>query len=96
MNVLELVGFLAAFCTTISFLPQVIKVLKTRDTQSLSLGMYIFFVFGVLLWLMYGIAKQDWPIIAANAFTLVLANIILVIKVKNIAKDKQLDNSLND
>jgi MtN3 and saliva related transmembrane protein len=82
------IGFIAAFCTTMAFLPQLIKVLKTNDTKSLSLGMYSVFVFGVLLWLLYGIAKLDWPIIVANAFTLLFASIILIAKVRNMNNDK--------
>lgn len=88
MNLLDSVGFIAAFCTSMSFLPQAIKVLKTGDTASLSLGMYLIFVFGVSLWLIYGIAKQDWPIIFANIFTLLFATIILAIKVKNTYQHK--------
>ena len=49
----EVIGYLAAFCTTISFLPQAYLTLKTRDTESLSLGMYSTFTLGVLLWLLY-------------------------------------------
>jgi MtN3 and saliva related transmembrane protein len=88
MNLVDSIGFIAAFCTAISFLPQVVKVLKTGDTQSLSLGMYIIFVIGVSLWLVYGIAKQDWPITIANTVTLLFATIILVFKVKNTIKLK--------
>ncbi len=59
MSMLDFLGYVAAFCTTISFLPQAIKVIKTRDTESLSLAMYVIFTFGVGLWLAYGIAKAD-------------------------------------
>lgn len=83
MPVTEILGFSAAFCTTISFLPQVIKVLKTRDTSSLSLGMYIVFNIGVCLWLAYGIARSDLVIIIANVITLILAMSILCTKLYN-------------
>lgn len=83
MNISDFLGFTAAFCTTISFLPQAIKVIKTRDTASLSLAMYIIFTVGVGLWLAYGIAKLDKVIITANVITLMLALVILYTKVVN-------------
>lgn len=79
----DLLGFIAAFCTTVSFAPQVIKVLKTGDTESLSLSMYLFFTFGVLMWLIYGIQRGDIAVTIANALTLILAFIILVTKIRN-------------
>lgn len=88
MLVSETLGFIAAICTTLSFLPQVLKVLKTRDTKALSLSMYVVFVFGVSLWLVYGILKSDLPITVANSFTLLFACIILFVKVQNRKRDK--------
>lgn len=76
----ELVGFLAAFCTTISFIPQAVKVIRTRDTQSISLWMYIIFTFGVLCWLIYGILLGNRPMMIANSVTLILSGTILVMK----------------
>ena len=76
----QLIGPLAAILTTISFVPQVIQVLKTKNTEGISLGMYALFVSGVFLWLIHGIMIQDWPIIAANAVTFVLASIVLYTK----------------
>ncbi len=79
----ELIGYFAAFCTTVSFLPQAIKTIKTRDTHALSLMMYSLFTIGVLLWLYYGITINDLPIILANLITAVLAGIILFFKIRN-------------
>ena len=79
----DYIGFIAAFCTTLAFAPQLIKVLKSGDTASLSLLMYLVFTLGVLLWLVYGILREDTPIIVANAVTLVLATIILIKKIRN-------------
>jgi len=78
MNFFTFIGLAAAVCTTISFLPQAIKVIKTRDTKSLSLPMYIIFTIGVLLWLLYGLLVRDIPVIAANTITSVFSAIILV------------------
>ena len=65
----DLIGYVAASLTTASFLPQAILTLKTRDTESLSLGMYSLFTTGVLLWLIYGVYLSNLAILA----TLILA-----------------------
>ena len=84
MNIIpDLIGYMAATLTTVSFLPQAILTLKTRNTDSLSLGMYSLFTGGVLLWLIYGIYLANPAIIAANAVTFLLATIILSFKVYN-------------
>lgn len=80
----ELIGYLAATLTTLSFLPQAIMTIKTRDTGSLSLGMYGMFTLGVLMWLIYGLYLNNLAIIAANAVTLVLAASILLVKLQNL------------
>jgi MtN3 and saliva related transmembrane protein len=82
MNVVDQVGYLAAFCTTISFLPQAMKAIRYRDTKSLSLGMYSLLTLGVSLWLAYGILKNDYAIIAANSITVVLSLLILITKIR--------------
>ena len=78
----NIVGFIAATFTTFAFVPQVIKVWRTRSTADISLGMYSLFTLGVTLWLAYGILLDAWPIILANIVTLLLAGAVLVMKVK--------------
>lgn len=73
-------GYAAACCTTLSFLPQALLTLRTRDVSGISLGMYGAFTVGVALWLWYGWRLGEWPIIAANAVTLLLAATILATK----------------
>ena len=73
----ELTGYLAAALTTLAFVPQVRKALRTRDTRAISLGMYLMFSTGVALWLVYGVLIGAWPIILANGVTLVLAATVL-------------------
>lgn len=73
----EFTGYAAAALTTLSFVPQVIHTLRTRDTRAISLGMYALFSTGVALWLVYGITIGAWPVILANAVTLVLACTVL-------------------
>ncbi|ESS71489.1 MtN3/saliva-like transmembrane protein [Methyloglobulus morosus KoM1] len=77
----ELIGYAAGTLTTVSFFPQAIMTIKTRDTSSLSLGMYGLFTLGVLCWLIYGIYLVDYAIIISNAITLALAACILAFKV---------------
>jgi MtN3 and saliva related transmembrane protein len=83
MTPTEIIGALAATLTTIAFVPQVHKVLVHKDTHSLSLGMYVIFTTGVMLWGIYGYLRTDWLIITANAINTVLCMTILVIKVRN-------------
>lgn len=78
----ELIGALAAFFTTLAYLPQVVKVFRERDTRAISLGMYAFMCVGVALWLTYGILIMSWPVIACNGITLVLAIAVLSMKIK--------------
>ncbi len=82
MNLSDSIGSLAAFSTTVSFVPQVWKVWHTKHTKDISLAMYAFFTTGVALWLAYGILLSAWPIIIANGITLVLAGAVLVMKLK--------------
>ena len=80
--IINYVGFFAAFCTTISFLPQVIKVYKTKSTKDISLYMFLIFTIGTFCWLIYGIIESSLPIIIANTITLILSAIILLYKIK--------------
>ena len=81
-------GTAAAFLTTASFLPQVIKTLHTRDTGGISLIMYVAFVVGVALWFVYGLLLHEPPIWIGNAVTLVLSATVLTMKIINIAQGK--------
>lgn len=82
IEISEIIGSVAAFLTTIAFLPQVVHVMRTRDTRAISLWMYCIFTTGVALWLVYGLMIGSWPIIVGNIVTITLASIILVMKLK--------------
>jgi MtN3 and saliva related transmembrane protein len=82
MSGLTLLGLLAAACTTIAFVPQAVRTWRTRSTGDLSLHMYVLFVTGVALWLVYGVFLESLPLIAANGTTLVLAASILYVKLR--------------
>ncbi len=79
---MELLGFIAGFCTTLSLVPQVIKVIKTRQTRDISLGMYVLMVVGVFFWLLYGVSTRAVSVIVANSVTLVLSLIVLIYKLR--------------
>jgi len=75
-------GLIAGALTTVAFIPQVMKIWKSRHTADISLGMFSIFSVGVLLWLLYGIQLDALPIILSNGITLVLSLTILVFKLK--------------
>jgi MtN3 and saliva related transmembrane protein len=77
----ELIGYLAAGLTTIAFVPQAMKSWRTRDLAGVSLSMYTLFTLGLALWLAYGILLGSWPVILANAVTLLLAGVVLALKI---------------
>lgn len=82
MSKLRLLGLAAACCTTVAFVPQLVKTWKTRSTADISLSMFLVLVIGIILWLAYGMLLGDVPLIVANGITLVLAGIILVLKLR--------------
>lgn len=83
MNTTDLIGYFAAFLTTLAFVPQALHSWKTRDLSGISLPMYSMFSLGVFGWLIYGILITSWPIIVANSITLVLACAVLALKLKH-------------
>ncbi len=77
-----LIGNLAAICTTLSFFPQALKIIKTKETKNISLPTYLIFTVGVVFWAIYGVMLGEWPIIAANVVTFVPAFTIVIMKIK--------------
>jgi len=86
---IEIIGYCAAFLTTIAFLPQAIQSWRTRDLSGVSLGMYFLFTVGVGLWLIYGLIIEKWPLILANALTFALALSILILKLRHTSKHQK-------
>lgn len=79
---IEIVGLIAATLTTISFVPQVYKIWKTKSAEGVSLTMFLLFFTGVLLWLVYGVYLNSLAMIVANIVTAVLSIIIIYYKLK--------------
>ena len=77
MNLISIIGTIAAICSTVSFAPQAWKIIQTRETKDISTGMYLFTVTGFAAWTTYGILLGQWPLIASNAICLVLSGFIL-------------------
>lgn len=75
-------GTIAATLTTIAFIPQAVKVIRTRKTRDISLSMYLIFTAGVAFWFLYGVMLGSWPMILANIFTFIPAATILVLKIR--------------
>ena len=82
MNAIQVLGLVAGSLTTAAFLPQVVKTWKSRSAKDLSLGMFSLFCLGVAMWLVYGLAVNDIPVIAANLLTLLLASTLLFFKLR--------------
>lgn len=75
---IEIIGMSAAILTTLAFVPQVLKVIKLKKTDGLSLSTYIIFTLGVALWLVYGFFKNSISMVLGNGITLILSLIILL------------------
>jgi MtN3 and saliva related transmembrane protein len=82
MNIIVLFGYMAAVLTTVSFIPQAIKTIRTKNTEGISLIMYLMFSLGVFFWLIYGIYTNNLPVLLANGVTLCFALVILFYKIR--------------
>lgn len=81
-DTVTLIGMAAAFCTTLSFVPQVVHIIKSKNTDGISLYMYSIFTLGVALWVIYGVIRDDLPIYLANGLTLMLTLSVLGLTLK--------------
>lgn len=82
MDAVTWLGLAAGTLTTAAFFPQFFKVWKSRSTKDISLAMYIVICSGILLWLIYGLLIGSLPVILANAVTLIIASLILLLKIR--------------
>jgi len=81
VNTLDVLGLTAGTLTTISFMPQMLRILKRRSADDLSYGALAFFIVGISLWVWYGIVLHSFPILLTNAVTLALNLSILILKI---------------
>ncbi len=83
MGFIDAIGALGAVLTTVCWLPQAIRIVRERDTRAISLAATAGFTAGIALWLVYGVALVDWPLIASSAITLALKLVILGLKLRH-------------
>jgi MtN3 and saliva related transmembrane protein len=79
---INLIGYIAAACTTLCWLPQAVRTIRTRDTKAISLWTQALFAFGIVLWLIYGLFIASIPIVIANGVTLILVLLIIAMKIR--------------
>jgi MtN3 and saliva related transmembrane protein len=77
MNLIDVLGFFAGICVTLSVIPQIVKVWRTKKVQDISLLTFSMLTFGIALWVVYGILKNDLPIVITNGVSLTL-NLIMI------------------
>lgn len=82
MDTVTAIGLLAGILTTVSFVPQLVKVYRSRSAGDISLSMYLIITTGFFLWLLYGVLIASLPVILANVVTLLIALSILALKIK--------------
>jgi MtN3 and saliva related transmembrane protein len=82
MDMVQIVGLVAGTCTSLAALPQLIKAWKTKEVKDISFKMFLFYVIGIGLWLLYGVLKSDTPIVITNSISLAFNAAMLVLKIK--------------
>ena len=82
ITAVEWIGYVAAVCTTTSFVPQLVRVVRLRSARDISLGMFLIFSFGTLMWMTYGWLAHSMPVVVSNAVTAVLAISIMLLKLR--------------
>lgn len=95
MNWITIAGSVAALCSMISFVPQAWRIVKSRDTSSISPVMYSFTVAGFALWTLYGIGLGEWPLIVTNSVCLLLASFILLMTLLPQAKKNAMADTMD-
>ena len=89
MSLIDIIGGLAAIVSTASFVPQAWQIIRSRKTHDISAGMYGLAVAGFALWIAFGIALRQWPLIASNTICFLLSGFILMMKLLPAAKRKR-------
>lgn len=89
MDYIQILGLAAALLTTISNIPQALKIIKTKETKGVSTGSYIILLIGLILWVAYGITRSDLPVILANTISALICAVVLFLK---LTSPKNLDD----
>ena len=88
MSLVTLIGLIAAFCTTVSYIPQIKKIWMTGETHDISLKMFLILSTGIALWILYGVLQRDAVIILANSVSLASLCAILFFKIRNVIRGR--------
>lgn len=75
----QIIGIMAGICTSVSLLPQLIKIIKEKKVEDLSPFMLLILFTGLSLWVYYGVLREDWPIIITNSFSVLINGIMIVL-----------------
>jgi MtN3 and saliva related transmembrane protein len=78
----QIIGIIAGICTSVSFVPQLIKIIKTKEAGDVSLFMLIIREVGLALWVVYGSIKGDFPVLITFAFSFLINTAVIVYKIK--------------
>lgn len=81
MDKTQIVGIIAGTLTSVASIPQLVKIIQKKKVEDISLGMVLFLILGISVWVYYGILRNDWPVIITNSFSL-LVNITLLVLYK--------------
>jgi MtN3 and saliva related transmembrane protein len=79
----DTIGMIGAVLTTVCWLPQAMKIIRSRETRAISLAGTLAFTIGIVFWLIYGLALMDWPLITSNVVTLMLMSVIVALKLRH-------------
>lgn len=82
MNFVTILGFIAGLCTSLSMLPQLLKVIREKESQDISLFAFIVLLTGIVLWIVYGFLETDWPVAITNSAAFVINLLLLVYSLK--------------
>jgi len=82
MSLITIIGVIASACTALSLLPQLIKLLKEKEAENISLGMLAILFAGLGLWTYYGVLKNDWIIIISNSVSFIINLILTIFAIK--------------
>jgi len=80
MDYTEILGYAAALLTTVSSVPQALKIIRTKETKDVSAKSYILLFTGLILWIIYGVYREDLPLILANSISALVAGTVLMLK----------------
>jgi MtN3 and saliva related transmembrane protein len=78
----EIIGLIAGTCTSAALVPQVLTTIKKKQAQDVSVWMFMILLVGNTLWVYYGLAKSELPIIATNLFSWALDVVLIILKIK--------------